>query len=101
MVEVAAESHRLRGTDDAVLMAYVAVTVGLPVVDAHHTLALERVMVMRDGVQQPPAGDLVSGLVRVDRHGDVVLLQKQRQMKARHAGADDRDAGHPLLLVGA
>ena len=45
---------------------------------------------------QPARRDLVRGLVGVDRHGDVVLLQKQAEMQTRDAGSHDGDAGHPL-----
>ena len=96
LVEIAAEADRLGRADDAVLVADVPILVRIPVVHAQRALALQGVMVVGDGVEQPAGGDLLPRLVGVDGHGDVVLLQQQREVQARHPGSDDGDAGHPL-----
>ena len=81
--------------DDGVLVADVAVLARVPVMDAERALALERVMVVSHGVEQAAGSDLLSGLVAVERHRDVVLLQEQPEMQTRDPGSHDGDAGHP------
>jgi hypothetical protein len=94
MIKIAAKAHRLGQAGDGVLMAGVAVLVGVPVVDSERSLAFERLMVVRHRVEQAPGGDLLSGLVGVDGGRDVVLLQEQAEVKTRNSGPDDGDAGH-------
>ena len=88
MVEVAPEAQLAA---DAVVMAHVAVLADVPVVDVQGALALERVVVVGDGVQQPPRSDLVGLLVAVDRHRHVVGAQEEAEVQARHSRADDAD----------
>ena len=97
VIEVALEREVRPG--DEVVVAGVAVLGDVPVVHAEGALALERVVVVRDRVQQPPIGDLLGGLVRVDRHGHVVRPQVQPEMQGRHARTDDSDSSHALSLA--
>jgi hypothetical protein len=95
--EVAAETQRDGRADDRVVVADVAVFAGVPMVDAKGTLALERVVVVRDGVEQAPARDRLGALLGIDRHVNAVLLQEQAEVHARDARTDDADA-HCCLL---
>jgi hypothetical protein len=88
-VKVPAEAQRFGGPKDAVVMTGVAVLGGTPMMHVQRALALQRVVVMGDRVEQSPRCDLITGLVGVDRDRDVVLLQEQSQMQSGHAGPDD------------
>src|SRR5215211_9243591 len=98
MGEVAAESHLLVA-GDAVVVADVAIFGRLPVMDPQRALALERVVVVANGVQQPTLPDLVRLALGVHGRRDVVRQQKQSEVQSGHARAHDPDARlHRCLL---